>query len=864
MKKILTLALAVSMVASGILPAAASTSSSTKSSGSSTAACSIDITSPASETINFYSSTKGSSAPAAKTVKVKNKGKNTVTLSQPSASSYTIGKLKDTKLSSGESTTFTVRPKSGLKSGSYNKNIKITATDGSSSSTDTLKVKYKVYSSLSSIISRFISTAKKYIGCKQGDSRHRDIVDTFNTVKPDGYPMTYTAPWCATFVSAIAIKVGLSADSFPMSYNCGTLITRAKKLGTWVENDNYMPSVGDYIIYYWSDSGYGDCKSGADHVGVVSGVSGSTFYVIEGNKSTSKSCGVRTMKRNGRYIRGFIKFSVKSSSTVSSGSSSSSSSSSAKVLAKGVVNVSGGVNVRSGAGTDYAVTGGLANGKSVKCYAVKTDDGYTWWAINSSKTEWIAAKYVKITKIYDSSKVTSSDSSSTTAKVLDTGVVTAKDGVTVRNGAGETYKKVSTLKYKASVKCYAKKTVDKVVWWAINSSKTKWVPTTNIKAASDTTDSSTTSKVLATGTVTAKNGVTVRNGAGETYKKVSTLKYKASVKCYAKKTVDKVVWWAINSSKTKWVPTTNIKAASDTTDSSTTSKVLATGTVTAKKGVTVMNGAGETYKKVSTLKYKASVKCYAKKTVDKVVWWAINSSKTKWVPTTDIKVATDSSSSTTSKVLASGTVTSKSGLIVRKGPGTSYKKVGSLEYKDSVKCYARKTVNKVTWWAINSSKTKWVCATYIKTSSSSTVLATGTVTSKSGLTVRKGAGTTYKKVGSLDYKASVKCYAKKTVNGVTWWAINSSKTKWVCAKYIKTSSSTSKTSSTTSSKGYTIKIVTSKSGVLVRKGPGTNYAKYDGGYDYKEKVRCYAEKNGWTAINKSHTKWICSKYLKDA
>lgn len=152
-----------------------------------------------------------------------------------------------------------------------------------------------------------IAIAKKYVGCKQGDKLHKDLVRTFNTVKPHGNVATYTCAWCAITWTALMIKSGHTMANAPMGYNCGTLISDAKRLGLWEERDNVKPKVGWGVIYSWSDNGVGDCMVGASHIGIVSEVKGNTIYVIEGNMSTTRSCGVRKLAVNGRYIRGFIK-----------------------------------------------------------------------------------------------------------------------------------------------------------------------------------------------------------------------------------------------------------------------------------------------------------------------------------------------------------------------------------------------------------------------------------------------------------------------------------------------------------------------------------------------------------------------------
>lgn len=150
----------------------------------------------------------------------------------------------------------------------------------------------------------FVKTAAAYIGCKEADGSHRQIIDIYNGHKPlaRGYAVKYTDAWCATFVSAMAIKCGLTAI-IPTECGCGKMIELFQKLGEWQENDAYTPQPGDIIFYDWQDSGVGDNTGAADHVGIVESVSGSSIKVIEGNMSDA--VGRRTIQVNGRYIRGY-------------------------------------------------------------------------------------------------------------------------------------------------------------------------------------------------------------------------------------------------------------------------------------------------------------------------------------------------------------------------------------------------------------------------------------------------------------------------------------------------------------------------------------------------------------------------------
>lgn len=149
-----------------------------------------------------------------------------------------------------------------------------------------------------------IQQAKSWLGCNKADGTHKQIIDVYNNHKPlaRGYAVKYTDAWCATFVSACAIKCGYT-DIIPTECGCSPMIQLFKNLGEWVENDAYVPKSGDIIFYDWQDSGSGDNTGVPDHVGIVENVSGSTITVIEGNKNNAVAR--RTIQVNGKYIRGY-------------------------------------------------------------------------------------------------------------------------------------------------------------------------------------------------------------------------------------------------------------------------------------------------------------------------------------------------------------------------------------------------------------------------------------------------------------------------------------------------------------------------------------------------------------------------------
>nr|DAZ39245.1 MAG TPA: CHAP domain protein [Caudoviricetes sp.] len=151
---------------------------------------------------------------------------------------------------------------------------------------------------------KVVATAKTWIGYNEADGSHRKIVDVYNSHRPlaRGYALKYTDAWCAGFVSAVAIKCGLT-DIMPTEVGVWNMIELYKKLGRWKESDSYTPKPGDIIMYAWGDNGVGDCTSGASHVGIVVSCDGKIITVIEGNKSDA--VGYREIAVNGRYIRGF-------------------------------------------------------------------------------------------------------------------------------------------------------------------------------------------------------------------------------------------------------------------------------------------------------------------------------------------------------------------------------------------------------------------------------------------------------------------------------------------------------------------------------------------------------------------------------
>ena len=145
-----------------------------------------------------------------------------------------------------------------------------------------------------------------WIGATKGSAKHLEILKIYNEYRPlaVGYTVKVTDAYCATTVSAAWIKAGI-APYTGTECGVGRFIRIAQDKGTWIENDGYVPKLGDAIVYDWEDSGVGDNRGSGDHIGIVTQTGSSSFVVTEGNTSGGKVA-TRTMQVNGRYIRGFI------------------------------------------------------------------------------------------------------------------------------------------------------------------------------------------------------------------------------------------------------------------------------------------------------------------------------------------------------------------------------------------------------------------------------------------------------------------------------------------------------------------------------------------------------------------------------
>ena len=154
----------------------------------------------------------------------------------------------------------------------------------------------------------YINQMRSYIGARDGNAKHKEIIDTYNSYLPHprGHVLTINDAWCAATTSAAAIALGYT-DIIPIECSCGKILEIAKQRGIWQERDDYKPAPGDLILFDWEDNGVGDCVGAPNHIGAVEKTEDGFIYCIEGNNgATVGECKRTRYKINNKYIRGFV------------------------------------------------------------------------------------------------------------------------------------------------------------------------------------------------------------------------------------------------------------------------------------------------------------------------------------------------------------------------------------------------------------------------------------------------------------------------------------------------------------------------------------------------------------------------------
>lgn len=300
------------------------------------------------------------------------------------------------------------------------------------------------------------------------------------------------------------------------------------------------------------------------------------------------------------------------------------------------------------------------------------------------------------------------------------------------------------------------------------------------ESGSEVSGSDGSTKVVATGRVKCSTYVNVRKGAGTGNALVGKVANGTKVSIYQTTTVGSYKWGRIDSG---WICMAYVEL--DGSSGGSDSDETVSGKVTGATTLNVRSGPGTSYSRVDSLAKGAKVTIYERTTKAGTQWGRIGSNR--WVCMSYVTLTEGDSGSTTDGDKAK--VTGATTLNVRTGPGTSYNRVKYLTKGASITIYEYSTTNGQRWGRIGTNQ--WVCMEYVtvdgsSNSSSTGETGTGTVSCKTSLNVRTGAGTSYSLAARLAPGTTVDILEQTKVNG-RWWGRTSQ--GWVCMDYISMSTS---------------------------------------------------------------------------
>lgn len=372
--------------------------------------------------------------------------------------------------------------------------------------------------------------------------------------------------------------------------------------------------------------------------------------------------------------------------------------------------------------------------------------------------------------------------------------------------------KIDVVKRDAMVTIVAEKLVSGIKW--VELSTGGWV---KLGALADIKPIVPAVKVTVT-----DDFVNIRDDANVNAKKVGTAKRGETLVIYMTEDVAGDMWGYTVSGWICLKYTDYNAVIEDSAESAAPAPaVTVTGTVNVGSALNVRQSASASSARIGTLPNGTKVTMTSTKSVNGHKWGKLTSGG--WICLDYVILDTTPSTNTSTNNIVSsgvtGTVVGTDKLNVRSAAGTKNDVSATLPEGTVVVVYEKTTVDNASWGRIDQG---WVCLDYIKlngvvsNTASSTVSATGTVSSSVSLNVRSGPGSDYGKIDALAPGAKVSIVEKQTVQGITWGKLASG--GWVNMTYI--------TMNNTGNGAYGVggTVVNCSNGVNVRTGAGTTNA----------------------------------------
>lgn len=211
-------------------------------------------------------------------------------------------------------------------------------------------------------IADLIGVAKTQLGYTELDSSGNPISSSSDGgyTKYGAYFGEPNGAWCAYFISWCASQANIPSSVVPRLGSCGSLTEWYKSRSRYyTRSSGYIPKPGDMVFFNWSGG------SSAEHIGIVTGVSGSNLYTIEGNTGggDGNMCNGRTRGLNSSYVLGYGVPNYNDASTyVGSYAFAASVSSSSGGRSDSTSYSSGKLSVYTSSATNITCTDAMLNG----------------------------------------------------------------------------------------------------------------------------------------------------------------------------------------------------------------------------------------------------------------------------------------------------------------------------------------------------------------------------------------------------------------------------------------------------------------------------------------------------------------------
>lgn len=259
------------------------------------------------------------------------------------------------------------------------------------------------------------------------------------------------AAWCAVFIAWCFKQTGIFARLNGLENKAGCEPWRR-----WAVANGYWritPKVGAIVLFDWNPK-TGD---GADHIGIVEKVGSGYIQTIEGNTSAhgSQDNGGRVMRKT-RYpsqIMGYVYVDTTKVKPV------------AAVTVYGEGKAASNQPVYSLPYPDKKTKVTLRQNQQVLCYSTHDTDGVRYWHTDNTRNEWVIES-----SLHDREMKTRRG-----FITYGSGKSELPKGVRVYSAPGSGNGTTEFIGEGTRVYCYSTNSTEGLVWWSINSDRTKWV-----------------------------------------------------------------------------------------------------------------------------------------------------------------------------------------------------------------------------------------------------------------------------------------------------------------------------------------------------------------------------------------------------